>query len=222
MAAHVSDASSSTAPPSTTASNEHGPTTQPAAATSAAVVSTSEERLIDQSVSHEGSQSMSSDLATTSSPAPVRFGRRSTRGLLLGLSTARCISAGAAVVALVTRPGCCRRDRTGGQRRPCGCRCWRPPSSLGRASPSVSGFPSWRSGRPARLPGSTSTGLASPCHVRPARWPFPATPPRCASTRTLRAPPAWCTTRTGKPSRSPSPLPTRPTCCSRPATSRAG
>ena len=44
---------------------------------------------------------MSSDLATISSPVPVRFGRRSTRGLLLGLSTTRCLSAGAAVVALV-------------------------------------------------------------------------------------------------------------------------
>ena len=44
---------------------------------------------------------MSSVLPTASGPAPVRFGRRSTRGLLLGLSTARCISAGAAVAALV-------------------------------------------------------------------------------------------------------------------------
>jgi hypothetical protein len=34
-------------------------------------------------------------------PDLVRFGRRSTRGLLLGLSTARCISGGAAIVALV-------------------------------------------------------------------------------------------------------------------------
>jgi hypothetical protein len=44
---------------------------------------------------------MSSILVTTNGPAPVRFGRRSARGLLLGLSTARCISAGAAVAALV-------------------------------------------------------------------------------------------------------------------------
>jgi hypothetical protein len=44
---------------------------------------------------------MASVLATTSSPPSVRFGRRSTRGLLLGLSTARCISAGAAVAAFV-------------------------------------------------------------------------------------------------------------------------
>ncbi len=34
-------------------------------------------------------------------PAPVRFGRRSTRGLLLGLSTARCLSVGAAIGVLV-------------------------------------------------------------------------------------------------------------------------
>lgn len=41
--------------------------------------------------------------ATTVSPGPtpVRFGRRSTRGLLLGLSTPRCISAGAAVAVVV-------------------------------------------------------------------------------------------------------------------------
>jgi hypothetical protein len=44
---------------------------------------------------------MASVLATTSSPSSVRFGRQSTRGLLLGLSAARCISAGAAVAALV-------------------------------------------------------------------------------------------------------------------------
>lgn len=44
---------------------------------------------------------MSSVLPTTNSPATVRFGRRSTRGLLLGLSTARCVSAGAAVATLV-------------------------------------------------------------------------------------------------------------------------
>ena len=85
---------------------------------------------------------MSSVLPTTSSPAPVRFGRRSTRGLLLGLSTARCISAGAAVAASSTRLGGGRRNRTGGQRRRCGCRCWRPPSSRGRDSPSASGSPS--------------------------------------------------------------------------------
>ena len=34
-------------------------------------------------------------------PAPVHFGRRSTRGLLLGLSTARCVSGGAAIAAVV-------------------------------------------------------------------------------------------------------------------------
>ena len=34
-------------------------------------------------------------------PAPVHFGRRSTRGLLLGLSTARCVSAGAAIAVVV-------------------------------------------------------------------------------------------------------------------------
>ena len=44
---------------------------------------------------------MSSVLPTAIGPATVRFGRRSTRGLLLGLSTARCISAGAAVATLV-------------------------------------------------------------------------------------------------------------------------
>jgi hypothetical protein len=34
-------------------------------------------------------------------PAPVRFGQRSTRGLLLGLSVARCLSAGTAVCVVV-------------------------------------------------------------------------------------------------------------------------
>jgi hypothetical protein len=34
-------------------------------------------------------------------PAPVRFGQRSTRGLLLGLSAARCLSAGTAVCVVV-------------------------------------------------------------------------------------------------------------------------
>ena len=44
---------------------------------------------------------MSSVTALSTGPAPVRFGRRSTRGLLLGLSAPRCISAGAAIAVLV-------------------------------------------------------------------------------------------------------------------------
>ena len=44
---------------------------------------------------------MSSATVTLDGPSPVRFARRSTRGLLLGLSTARCISAGAAVGVVV-------------------------------------------------------------------------------------------------------------------------
>ena len=37
----------------------------------------------------------------TDGPAPVRFGRRSSRGVLLGLSAARCCSAGAAIGVVV-------------------------------------------------------------------------------------------------------------------------
>ena len=44
---------------------------------------------------------MSTTSAVPHAPAPVHFGRRSTRGLLLGLSTARCVSAGAAIAVLV-------------------------------------------------------------------------------------------------------------------------
>lgn len=44
---------------------------------------------------------MSSATAVSIGPAPVRFGRRSTRGLLLGLSTPRCLSAGAAIAVVV-------------------------------------------------------------------------------------------------------------------------
>lgn len=44
---------------------------------------------------------MSSATVTLDGPSPVRFARRSTRGLLLGLSTARCVSAGSAVAVFV-------------------------------------------------------------------------------------------------------------------------
>ena len=44
---------------------------------------------------------MSSAATVSAGPTPVRFGRRSTRGLLLGLSTPRCLSAGAAIGVLV-------------------------------------------------------------------------------------------------------------------------
>ena len=44
---------------------------------------------------------MSTTSAVPHAPAPVHFGRRSTRGLLLGLSTARCVSAGAAIAVVV-------------------------------------------------------------------------------------------------------------------------
>ena len=44
---------------------------------------------------------MSTTNAVPHGPAPVHFGRRSTRGLLLGLSTARCVSGGGAIAALV-------------------------------------------------------------------------------------------------------------------------
>ena len=44
---------------------------------------------------------MSTTSAVAARPAPVHFGRHSTRGLLLGLSTARCASAGAAIAVVV-------------------------------------------------------------------------------------------------------------------------
>jgi hypothetical protein len=44
---------------------------------------------------------MTSSALTPEAPAPVRFSQRSTRGLLLGLSAARCLSAGTAICVVV-------------------------------------------------------------------------------------------------------------------------
>ena len=44
---------------------------------------------------------MASSSSARNGPAPVRFGRRSTRGLLLGLSGARCLCAGSAIGVVV-------------------------------------------------------------------------------------------------------------------------
>jgi len=44
---------------------------------------------------------MSTTSAVPAGPAPVHFGRRSSRGLLLGLSTARCVTAAAAIAVVV-------------------------------------------------------------------------------------------------------------------------
>ena len=41
---------------------------------------------------------MSTTSAVPPGPAPVHFGRRSSRGLLLGLSTARCVSVATAAI----------------------------------------------------------------------------------------------------------------------------
>ena len=76
--------------------------------------------------------------------------------------------------------------------------------------------------RARRRPDRASTERECRCHARREPWPFPATPPRCASTRTPTAGRAWCTTRIARVSRSPWRSPIRPTSCSRPPISRVG
>ena len=165
---------------------------------------------------------MSSDLATMSSPVPVRFGRRSTRGLLLGLSTARCISAGAAVVALVIG-----LVVAGGIGLVASGFLWVPllaasfvtwqGVSLSEWVPVVA---FWK----ARTVVRQHEYRARVVRATSGRHDGPSRRRRHAAL--LRGPSELCLhgarPAPANPLGRPSPLPTRPTCCSRPATSRAG
>ena len=85
---------------------------------------------------------MSTTSAVPQGPAPVHFGRRSTRGLLLGLSTARCLSTGAAISVVVL--GLLRVVGSASSPAVCsGCRCSEPPLSPGKALRSAIGSLSW-------------------------------------------------------------------------------
>ena len=155
-------------------------------------------------------------------PAPVRFAQRSRRGLLLGLSAARCLSAGTAVCVVVIG-----LVAGGGIGLVASGLVWVPllvatlVSWQGVALCPI-GLLSSDDWSARRRPDRASTERECRCHARWEPWPFPVTPRRCVSTRTQSPGRAWCTTRIASVSRSAWRSPIRPTSCSRPPISRVG
>ena len=118
-------------------------------------------------------------------PTPVRFGRRSTRGLLLGLSGARCLSAGSAIVSRARFDGRWRNRTLASAWF--GHPCWRPPMSPGRTCALRVGAQWSGIGWRARSHDRANSGPEFGTSAGGDRWPFPVTPLHCA----LRRPGKW-------------------------------